>query len=120
MARLEITSFAFMLLWVPEPVWKTTRGKWSSSLPAITSSAACTIRSATSCGNSPSSALACAAPFFRMPSARMTGLPHTKVSRPMGKLWMERSVWAPQYRLASTSSVPIVSDSVRVLVMRPV
>ena len=26
-ARLAITSLAFMLLWVPEPVCQTTRGK---------------------------------------------------------------------------------------------
>ena len=37
MARLEITSLAFMLDWVPEPVCQTTSGKWSSSLPSITS-----------------------------------------------------------------------------------
>ena len=30
------TSFAFMLLWVPLPVWKTTSGKWSISLPEMT------------------------------------------------------------------------------------
>ena len=96
MARLLMTSFAFMLLCVPDPVWNTTSGKCSSSVPAITSSAACTIRSATSRGSSPRSAFACAAPFFRIPSARITGRPHTNVSRPIGKLWMLRSVCAPQ------------------------
>ena len=40
MARFEITSLAFMFDCVPLPVWKTTSGKWSSSFPAITSSAA--------------------------------------------------------------------------------
>jgi hypothetical protein len=40
MARLEITSLAFMFDWVPEPVCQTTSGKWSSSLPSITSCAA--------------------------------------------------------------------------------
>ena len=39
-ARLEITSLAFMFDWVPEPVCQTTSGKWSSSLPAATSAAA--------------------------------------------------------------------------------
>ena len=43
MARLEITSLAFMLDWVPEPVCQTARGKCSSSLPSITSSAAATM-----------------------------------------------------------------------------
>ncbi len=37
MARFEITSLAFMFDWVPEPVCQTTRGKWSSSLPSMTS-----------------------------------------------------------------------------------
>ncbi|MNT39507.1 hypothetical protein D3C72_1757590 [compost metagenome] len=45
MARLEMTSLTFMLDWVPEPVCQTTSGKWSASLPEITSSAAATIRS---------------------------------------------------------------------------
>ncbi len=35
-----MTSLAFILLWVPLPVWKTTSGKWSSHVPAATSSAA--------------------------------------------------------------------------------
>ena len=30
------TSFAFMLLWVPLPVWKTTSGNSSTSFPEIT------------------------------------------------------------------------------------
>ena len=43
MARLAITSLAFMFVWVPEPVCHTTSGKWSSSLPFIVSVAAPTI-----------------------------------------------------------------------------
>ena len=39
MARLLITSLAFMLVWVPEPVCQMTNGKCSSSFPEITSSA---------------------------------------------------------------------------------
>ena len=39
-ASVAMTSLAFMLLLVPEPVWNTSIGKWSSSLPAATSSAA--------------------------------------------------------------------------------
>ena len=38
--RLAMTSLAFMLDWVPLPVCQTTRGKWSLSAPAITSSQA--------------------------------------------------------------------------------
>jgi hypothetical protein len=40
-ARLLITSLAFMLDCVPEPVCQTTRGKWSISLRSATSLAAC-------------------------------------------------------------------------------
>ena len=58
MARLEITSLAFMFDWVPDPVWNTTSGKWSSSVPAITSSAARQISSTFSGGSCPSSPLA--------------------------------------------------------------
>ena len=72
-ARFEMTSLAFMFDWVPDPVWNTTSGKWSSSAPAITSSAAREMSSTFSGGSCPSSPLAIAAPFFRMPSARMMG-----------------------------------------------
>ena len=40
MARFDTTSLAFMLDWVPEPVCHTASGKWSLSLPSITSWAA--------------------------------------------------------------------------------
>ncbi len=39
-ARFEMTSLTFMLVCVPEPVWKTTRGKCEMSSPEMTSSAA--------------------------------------------------------------------------------
>ena len=45
-ARLAITSLAFMLVEVPEPVWNTSIGNWSSNSPAATRSAAAAIRSA--------------------------------------------------------------------------
>ena len=95
-ARFEMTSLEFMFDCVPDPVWNTTSGKWSSSFPAITSSAARTIRSAKSDGSSPSSALAWAAAFFSTPNARIIGRPQTKVSRPMSKLPRLRWVCAPQ------------------------
>ena len=47
-ARLAITSLAFMFEEVPEPVWKTSIGNWSSCSPAATASPAAAIRSATS------------------------------------------------------------------------
>ena len=62
MARLAITSLAFMFDCVPEPVWNTTSGNSASSRPSITSCAARTIRSTLSAGSTPSSPLARAAP----------------------------------------------------------
>ena len=66
----------------------------------------------------PSSTLAWAAAFFRMPIAFTTswGIRSTP-GHPMEKWWMERSVWAPQYLVASTSMAPIESVSVRYSVM---
>ncbi len=54
------------------------------------------MRPANSGANCPSSALACAAAFFRTPRARIIGRPHTKLSRPMSKFSIERWVCAPQ------------------------
>ena len=96
LARFAITSLAFMLVCVPDPVWKTTRGKCSSSRPSITSSAARAISVATSDGSTPSSAFTRAAARFTRPSARIMGRPHTKRSRPIGKWIRARSVCAPQ------------------------
>jgi hypothetical protein len=72
MARLEMTSLAFMFDWVPDPVCHTNSGKWSSSFPSMTSSAATTIRSALSSGSFPSSRFTSAQAFFRTPNARTT------------------------------------------------
>ena len=94
-ARFAITSLAFMLVCVPEPVWNTTSGNSSSSLPSITSCAALTMRSTFAVGSCPSSPLASAAHFFRMPSARITGRPQRKRSTPIGKLRCDRCVCAP-------------------------
>ena len=43
-ARLAMTSLAFMFDEVPEPVWKTSIGNWSSCLPSAISSAAAAMR----------------------------------------------------------------------------
>ena len=45
-ARLAITSLAFMLVWVPEPVCQIRRGNSPSRAPLATSSAAATIAAA--------------------------------------------------------------------------
>ena len=47
-ASVASTSLAFMLVDVPEPVWKTSIGNSASNSPAATSSAAATIASAVS------------------------------------------------------------------------
>ena len=72
MARLEITSLAFMFDCVPEPVCQTTSGKCSSSLPSMTSWAAATMASPSFGSSRPSSMLASAAARLTMPSARTT------------------------------------------------
>ena len=74
-ARFAITSLAFMLVCVPEPVWNTTSGNSPSSFPSITSCAARTIRSTFPRGNWPSAPLARAAHFLRRPRARISGRP---------------------------------------------
>jgi hypothetical protein len=72
-ARLAITSFAFMFEEVPEPVWKTSIGNWSSSSPAAIRSPAAAIRSALSASSRSSSAFTRAAAALIRPSQRATG-----------------------------------------------
>ena len=50
-ARLAMTSFAFMLVWVPEPVCQTGSGKSSSRSPSAISCAAWRIAPAISAGS---------------------------------------------------------------------
>ena len=114
MARLAMTSLAFMLVWVPLPVCHTRRGKWSSSPPAVTSAAAWEISSASFGSSRPSSALVSAEASLRIPMARI--IDRGMTSSPMEKCTSERAVWAPQYRSAGTSMGPIESVSVLVAV----
>ena len=72
-ARLAMTSLAFMFEDVPEPVWKTSIGNWSSSSPSAIRSPAAPMRSALSASSSPSSALTRAAAALIRPSQRATG-----------------------------------------------
>jgi hypothetical protein len=69
-ARFEMTSFAFMFDCVPDPVCHTKSGKWSSSVPSMTSSAAATISRPSSGSSRPFSTFASAAAFLRTPIAR--------------------------------------------------
>ena len=114
MARLEMTSLAFMLVWVPLPVCQMRRGKWSSRAPLATSPAACSMRPARESSSLPRSRFTEADAPFRIPNARTKGL--GIVSEPMSKWWSDRCVWAPQYRSAGTSTSPMLSLSIRVLV----
>ena len=70
-ARVASTSLVFMLEEVPEPVWNTSIGYWSSWSPAMTWSAAATMASARSCEMMPSSAFALAAAFLTCARAWM-------------------------------------------------
>src|SRR5581483_8916683 len=72
-ASVAITSFAFMFEDVPEPVWKTSIGNWSSSSPSATRSAASAMRAALSWSRSTSSPLTRAAAALIRPSQRATG-----------------------------------------------
>ena len=96
-----ITSFAFMFDEVPEPVWKTSIGNWSSSSPLATRSAAAEIRRAFSSSSRPSSPLTSAAADLIRPSQRATGIgigsPET------GKLAIALRVSPPQSSLAVVS-----------------
>jgi hypothetical protein len=94
LARFAITSLAFMLLWVPEPVCQTTSGKCSANLPSITSCAARMMVSARRGSSTPSSRLTRAAARLTTPSARTSG--SGMVSVPIRKFCRLRWVCAPQ------------------------
>ena len=103
-ASVAITSFAFMFDDVPEPVWKTSIGNWSSSSPEATRSAAAAIRSALSASRRPRSALTRAAAALIRPSQRATGagigLPET------GKLPIALRVSPPHSSVFVVSVMP--------------
>ena len=70
-ARLAMTSLAFMFVDVPLPVWKTSTMNSSSSAPSMTSCAARMIAPARSSSSRPSSRLTIAACCLMRPMARM-------------------------------------------------
>jgi hypothetical protein len=110
-ASVAMTSLAFMFDEVPEPVWNTSSGKWSSYLPAATSSAASAIASATSGGSTPSFAFTRAAAALSRPSARIW---ERSSGRPeIGKFSTARWVCARHRAFAGTLTSPIVSCSTR-------
>lgn len=58
---MAITSLVFMLDEVPEPVWNTSTGNWSSYPPSATCAAAAAIAAATFASITPRSPLTSAA-----------------------------------------------------------
>ena len=100
-ASEAITSFAFMFEEVPDPVWKTSMGNWSSNSPAATRSAACAMRSAFSASRSPSSPFTRAEAALMRPSQRATG---TGIGSPETvKFWTAFLVSPPQSSLGTVS-----------------
>jgi hypothetical protein len=89
---------------VPEPVWKTSMGNWSSNSPAATRPAALAISSAFSAGRRPSSPFTRAAAALIRPSQRATaagmGSPETV------KFSTAFCVSPPQSSLGDTSLTP--------------
>jgi len=93
MARFAMTSFAFMFVDVPDPVWKMSSTKCESSSPVMASPAARSIASPSSGSRSPSSRFTREAASLIAPSASMKRRPKRRSE--MGKFWRARSVCAP-------------------------
>ena len=117
LARVAMTSLAFMLLDVPDPVWNTSIGKCASWSPRATSAAASWIASASEGSSTPSWPLTVAAtPLIeaRAPiSSRSIGMPE------IGKFCTARCVWARHKASAGTCTSPIESCSVRKSLLMP-
>jgi hypothetical protein len=95
LARPAITSLAFILDWVPEPVCQMTSGNWSSCRPCATSPAARSIASASLASSPPIRAFTRAAACFTKPKAWTISIGIRSVA-PNGKFSIERCVCAPQ------------------------
>jgi hypothetical protein len=93
LARLAITSLAFMLVEVPLPVWKMSTTNWASSLPSITSCAACWTSCRRRSSNSPCFAFTSAAAHLTSPMASMNR--REKRRSEIGKFSTARAVDAP-------------------------
>ena len=107
--RLAMTSLAFMLDCVPEPVCQTTSGKLSSSFPEMTSVAACSMAvTAFSLSFFPGAEYGwlAAAAFFRTPKAWAISRGIVSIPTPMGSFCgCARSVRS-QYLSAGTGPRP--------------
>ena len=112
-ATCTITSLTFMFVWVPEPVWKTRRGKSCikvASSKANNWSLAFWINRVFSVGNNPNRLFTPAAAFLTLINARITS---TGINGPVAKLCRLRSVCAPHKACWGTFTFPNVSSSIR-------
>ena len=108
-ALFAITSFTFILVWVPEPVCQTFSGKCSSNLPLITSLDAFTI-ALEIFGTICFSFLWTIAAAFLMIAIDFIKTGLTRNS-PISKYFFDLWVDAPQYLSLGTLIVPILSNS---------
>ena len=115
-ARWAMTSLAFMLVLVPEPVWKMSIGNCASYWPSATASAALRMAAAWFFLRCPSARFASAAAALIRPSARMNW--RGRCNPEMGKLSIARCVCAPYKASAGTCSSPMLSCSMRNVLMR--
>src|SRR5438105_1739113 len=106
-----MTSLAFMLLEVPEPVWNTSTGNCSSCSPRATSAAAPAMAAAMSVSSTPRWPFTTAAAPLTRPSAAIRCEPIR--SPEIGKFCTARCVCAPHRASAGTWTSPIESCSVR-------
>ena len=106
-----ITSLVFMFELVPEPVWNTSIGNWSSCRPSAISPAAAMIASAFSGASRPRSLFTWAQAPFSRPSARIwvRSSPRPEI----GKFSTARCVCARHSALTGTRTSPMVSCSMR-------
>src|SRR6185436_7922983 len=111
MARFAITSLVFMLLEVPDPVWKMSTTNSRSYFPAATSCAAWVMASATLPSSLPLLRFTSAAAFLISASARITR--RGSRSPLTGKFSAARCVCAPYSASTGTSTLPRESVSTR-------
>ena len=110
-ASVASTSFMFILLLVPEPVWNTSIGNWSSWSPRATASAATMIASARSPSISPRSRLTDATAALMRASASIWA--RSSRTPEIGKFSTARWVWARHFAEVGTCTSPIESRSTR-------
>ena len=113
-AKFAITSLAFILVLVPEPVWKTSRGNESSWRPFNTSFDADLIAFDLFAGSNFNLLLAAAAEYLIMPKASINDLPkgNANLIPLIVKLSKALWVWAPHKAFWGTLTSPRLSFSI--------